>query len=86
MGPLTQFGVPLPAKATVRLRRDLQEFCVNQCCTVLHSWTEPVERVLAAAQCRNVGVLVPQETSIVATRDGVDSQRFEASTCDPSSS
>ena len=36
---------------------------MNQCRTVLHSWTEPVERVLAAAQCRNVGVLVPRETS-----------------------
>ena len=69
-----------------------------------HSWTEPVERVLAAAKCRNVDVLVPRpgesieparsssrvrwwpeipwlsahETPIVATRDGVASQRFEA--------
>ena len=25
-----------------------------------HSWTEPVERVLAAAKCRNVDVLVPR--------------------------
>jgi L-ascorbate metabolism protein UlaG (beta-lactamase superfamily) len=68
-----------------------------------HGWTEPVERVLAAAQCRGVDVLVPRpgesieptrasstvrwwpqipwlsarETPIVATRDGVASQRFE---------
>lgn len=77
-----------------------------------HSWTEPVERVLAAAKCRNVDVLVPRpgesieparssarvrwwpelpwlsahETPIVATRDGVSSQRFEALPCDPASS
>ena len=77
-----------------------------------HSWTEPVERVLAAARCRNVDVLVPRpgesiepagssscvrwwpeipwlsahETPIVATRDGVASQRFEGLPCDPSSS
>ena len=77
-----------------------------------HSWTEPVERVLAAAKCRNVDVLVPRpgesieparsssrvrwwpeipwlsahETPIVATRDGVASQRFEALPCDPSGS
>ena len=74
-----------------------------------HSWTEPVERVVAAAKCRNVDVLVPRpgesieptrsssrvrwwpeipwlpahETPIVATRDGVPSQRFEALPCDP---
>src|SRR5882672_6415177 len=74
-----------------------------------HSWTEPVERVLAAAKCRNVDVLVPRpgesieptlsssrarwwpeipwrsahQTPIVATRDGVASQRFGAARCDP---
>jgi L-ascorbate metabolism protein UlaG (beta-lactamase superfamily) len=77
-----------------------------------HGWTEPVERVFAAAKCRNVDVLVPRpgesieptrssssvrwwpeipwrsayETPIVATRDGVASQRFEVLPCDPSSS
>ena len=77
-----------------------------------HGWTEPVERVLAAAKCRNVDVLVPRpgesieptrpssrvrwwpeipwhsahETPIVATRDGVASNRFEALPCGPSSS
>ena len=74
-----------------------------------HSWTEPVERVLAAARCRNVEVLVPRpgesieptsasssvrwwpkiawrsahETPIVATRDGVVADRYEALPCDP---
>ena len=34
-----------------------------------HSWTEPVERVLAAAKCRNVDVLVPRPgESIEPTR------------------
>ena len=77
-----------------------------------HSWTEPVERVLVAAKCRNVDVLVPRpgesiepahssarvrwwtetrwlsahETPIVATRDGVASQRFEVLPCDRSGS
>ena len=72
-----------------------------------HSWTEPAERVLAAAACRGVEVIVPRpgqsveptdvipldrwwpqtawhsalEKPIIATRDGVGSDRYPVEPC-----
>jgi L-ascorbate metabolism protein UlaG (beta-lactamase superfamily) len=72
-----------------------------------HSWTEPVERVLVAAKCRGVEVIVPRpgesvepttevalnrwwpqtawrsasQTPIIATRNGVGSDRYPVVPC-----
>jgi L-ascorbate metabolism protein UlaG (beta-lactamase superfamily) len=72
-----------------------------------HSWTEPVERVLVAAKCRGVDVIVPRpgesveptnevalnrwwpqtawrsasQTPIIATRNGVGSDRYPMEPC-----
>ncbi len=73
-----------------------------------HPWTEPVERVVAAAKCHNVTVLTPQpgqsiepenqpsiapwwphlevrspsDVPIVATKDGIDGERFTLPPCE----
>lgn len=75
-----------------------------------HSWTEPAERVLAAAKCHNVDVLIPRpgesvepttsvtssrwwpqaewltadQTPIIATRNGVDADRYDIQCLDSS--
>ncbi|RXH57913.1 MBL fold metallo-hydrolase [Granulicella sibirica] len=41
-----------------------------------HSWTEPAERVLAAAQCRNAQVLIPQPGQSLEPINGANTERW----------